>query len=185
MVPTFFRKPDDFKAWLAKHHLTGKELLVGFYKKDSGKPSMAWPESVDEALCYGWIDGVRKSLDDVSYTIRFTPRKTTSIWSVVNIRRVEVLMIENRMQEAGIRAFEARKENKSAVYAYEQRPVDLPENFEKIFRKNKAAWTFFKIQPPYYRKTLIWWVISAKQEVTQRSRLDKLIEASAQSLRLR
>lgn len=185
MAPTFFKKPDDFRAWLVKHHQTHKELLVGFYKKDSGKPSMNWPESVDEALCYGWIDGVRKSLDDISYTIRFTPRKTTSIWSLVNIKKVQVLTSEGRMQEAGIQAFAARKESKSGIYAFEQTPAVLPEAFVKIFRKNKAAWSFFQAQPPSYRKTLVWWVISAKQEATRKSRLDKLIEASGQSLRLR
>lgn len=185
MKPTFFKKPGDFQAWLAKHHHDHKELLVGFYKKDSGKPSITWPESVDEALCYGWIDGVRKSLDEISYTIRFTSRKTTSIWSLVNIRKVEVLTAEGRMQAAGIQAFSARKDSKSGVYAFEQKPVDLPEAFIKIFSKNKAAWAFFQAQPPSYRRTLIWWVVGAKQEATQKSRLDKLIEASAKSLRLR
>ncbi|MGH8109077.1 MAG: YdeI/OmpD-associated family protein [Arenimonas sp.] len=184
MKPTFFKKPSDFKAWLAKHHQTDKELLVGFYKKDSGKPCITWPESVDEALCYGWIDGVRRSIDEISYTIRFSPRRSTSIWSAVNIKRVEVLTAEGRMQAAGIEAFGARKENKSGIYAYEQRPAELPEEFARIFRKNKAAWAFFQAQPPYYRKTLTWWIVSAKQEATQKKRLDKLIEASAQSLRL-
>lgn len=146
---------------------------------------MTWPESVDEALCYGWIDGVRKSLDEISYTIRFTPRKTTSIWSLVNIKKVEVLTAEGRMQAAGIKAFAARKENKSGIYAFEQEPAGLPEAFERVFSKNKAAWSFFQAQPPSYRKTLIWWVISAKREATRKSRLDRLIEASAQSLRLR
>jgi uncharacterized protein YdeI (YjbR/CyaY-like superfamily) len=185
MAPTFFKKPDDFRAWLAKHHQTHKELLVGFYKKDSGKPSITWPESVDEALCYGWIDGVRKSLDDISYTIRFTPRKTTSIWSLVNIKKVEALTSGGRMQATGIQAFAARKESKSGIYAFEQEPAELPVAFVTIFSKNKAAWSFFQAQPPSYRKTLVWWVISAKQEATRKSRLDKLIEASGHSLRLR
>jgi uncharacterized protein YdeI (YjbR/CyaY-like superfamily) len=185
MKPTYFRKPSDFQAWLAEHHQTDKELLVGFYRKDSGKPSITWPESVDEALCYGWIDGIRKSLDEISYTIRFTPRKTTSIWSLVNIKKDEVLTAEGRMQAAGIQAFNARKENRSGIYAFEQKPSELPEAFVKIFSKNKSAWSFFQAQPPSYRKTLIWWVISAKQEATQKSRLDKLIDASAQGLRLR
>lgn len=158
---------------------------MGFYKKDSGEASISWPKSVDEALCYGWIDGVRKSVDDISYTIRFTPRKTTSIWSLVNIKKVELLTAEGRMQAAGIQAFAARKENKSGIYAFEQKPADLPEAFEKIFRKNKAAWSFFQAQSPSYRKTLIWGGVSAKKETTQKSRLDKLIEASARNLRLR
>jgi uncharacterized protein YdeI (YjbR/CyaY-like superfamily) len=185
MAPTFFKKPDDFRAWLGKHHQTHKELLVGFYKKDSGKPSISWPESVDEALCYGWIDGVRKSLDDISYTIRFTPRKTTSIWSLVNIKKVQVLTSEGRMQEAGIQAFAARKESKSGIYAFEQEPAELPAAFVKIFSKNKTAWSFFQAQPPSYRKTLAWWVISAKQEATWKLRLTKLIQASGQGIRLR
>jgi uncharacterized protein YdeI (YjbR/CyaY-like superfamily) len=185
MNPTFFKKPNDFRAWLAKHHQTHKELLVGFYKKGSSKPSITWPESVDEALCYGWIDGVRKSIDDISYSIRFTPRKVSSVWSLVNIKKVETLQAEGRMQAEGLRAFAARKENKSGIYAFEQKPADLPEAFKKIFKKNKAAWSFFEVQPPSYRKTLIWWVTSAKQDVTQNSRLNKLIEASAQNLRLR
>ncbi|MEO8000582.1 MAG: YdeI/OmpD-associated family protein [Arenimonas sp.] len=185
MKPTFFKTPKDFSAWLSKHHQTEKELLVGFYKKDSGNPSITWPESVDEALCFGWIDGVRKSLDESSYTIRFTPRKTTSIWSTVNIRKVEVLLAEGRMQAAGTKAFEARKDHKSSVYAFEQDQVDLPENYIKVFKKQKDAWAFFERQPPSYRKTVIWWVINAKQEVTRESRLAKLIEACAQGLRLR
>lgn len=184
MKPTFFKKPSDFRAWLAKNHQTHAELFVGFYKKDSGKPSITWPESVDEALCYGWIDGVRKSIDNISYTIRFTPRKTTSTWSAVNIKRVAVLKAEGRMQATGLRAFEARKEHKSEIYAFEQGPVKLPVVFEKTFRKNKAGWAFFQAQPPSYRKTLIWWIVGAKQEKTRVSRLDKLIDASAQGLRL-
>jgi len=133
----------------------------------------------------GGIDGVGRWLDEVRYTIRLRPRKASSIWSLINIKKVEVLTAEGRMQAAGIKAFAARQENKSGVYAFEQKPADLPQAFEKIFSKNKAAWRFFQDQPPSYRKTLIWWVISAKQEVTQKSRLDKLIEASAKSLRLR
>ena len=147
-------------------------------------PSITWPESVDEALCFGWIDGIRKSLDETSYTIRFTPRRTTSIWSAVNINRVEALMAEGRMQALGIAAFEARKEDKSGVYAYEQMPTELPEQFAKIFRKNKAAWVFFQAQPAYYRKRMIWRIVSAKREETQQSRLTQLVEASSQSLRL-
>lgn len=158
---------------------------MGFYKKDSGKPSINWPESVDEALCFGWIDGVRKSIDEISYTIRFTPRKTTSIWSLVNIKKVGVLTSEGRIQAAGIQAFAARKESKSGIYAFEQEPTELPDAFKKIFCKNKTAWSFFQAQPPSYRQTLVWWVINAKQEATQKSRLDRLIEASGQSLRLR
>ena len=185
MKPNFFKKPSDFQAWLVRHHHDQKELLVGFYKKKSGLPSITWSESVDEALCFGWIDAVRESLDDISYSIRFTPRKTSSIWSLVNIKKVELLTAEGRMQAAGIRAFAARKDSKSGIYAFEQKPVDWPEVFALMFRKDKAAWLFFQAQPPSYRQTLIWWVVSAKLETTQKSRLGKLIEASAQGLRLR
>src|SRR5262249_53565808 len=131
MKPTFFRTPAAFRAWLEKHHAKADVLLVGFYKVGSGKPSITWPESVDEALCFGWIDGVRKSIDDVSYTIRFTPRKQGSIWSSVNIRRAQVLIDERRMQAAGLRAYEAKKENKSGIYSYEQRSVELPAAYAR------------------------------------------------------
>jgi len=153
---TFFRKPADFRRWLEKNHQTAKELLVGFYKKDSGRPSITWPESVDEALCFGWIDGIRKRVDEVSYTIRFTPRKTTSIWSAVNIRRVEVLTREGRMKPAGSKAFEARRENKSDIRSYEQRRDRLEEPYAGLLRKNETAWRFFGAQPLGYRKLVGW-----------------------------
>ena len=184
MPPTFFKSPSAFRAWLAKHHAKERELLVGFHKKDSGKPSMTWPESVDEALCFGWIDGVRKRIDDESYSIRFTPRKTVSTWSAVNIKRATELSGLGRMMPAGLSAFAARRENRSGIYAYEQRSESLPEPFAAIMKKNKAAWAFFSVQPPSYRKTLCWWVVSAKKEETRVMRLDKLIEASANKRRL-
>jgi uncharacterized protein YdeI (YjbR/CyaY-like superfamily) len=182
--PKFFKTPSAFRKWLAANHDKAKELLVGFYKKASGKPSMTWPESVDEALCFGWIDGVRKTIDDQSYVIRFSPRKPNSIWSAVNIRNVERLTREKRMQPAGLKAFAACKENRSGIYAYEQRPAELVEPYATQFRRHKAAWKFFEAQPPYYRKTLTWWIVSAKQEKTRLSRLEKLIETSAKQQRL-
>ena len=182
--PSFFKTPADFRKWLTKNHTTATELWVGFYKKDSGKPSITWPESVDEALCHGWIDGVRKSVDETSYKIRFTPRRPRSIWSAVNIKRVSVLTKEGRMQPAGDKAFAARKESKSGIYAYEQRQPELPEIYVKELRKNKAAAKFFESQPPSYRKLTSWWIVSAKQEETRLKRLAKLIEASAQQRRL-
>lgn len=182
--PTFFKTPADFRKWLAKQHAEATELWVGFYRKDSGKPSITWPESVDEALCVGWIDGIRKRVDDVSYKIRFTPRRPRSIWSAVNIRRVAELTREERMQPAGQKAFAARIENKSGIYAYEQRKPELPEPYAKKMRQNKAAWKFFEAQPPSYRKLASWWVVSAKQEETRLKRLQKLIEESAREQRV-
>jgi len=184
MNPKFFPTPPAFRKWLAANHTKAKELVVGFYKKGSGKPSITWPESVDEALCFGWIDGVRNSIDEESYRIRFTPRKPSSVWSAVNIRNVERLIKEKRMQPAGLKAFEARKENRSGIYAYEQRSPELVEPYAGIFKRNKAAWKFFQAQPPYYRKTMNWWIVSAKQEGTRSKRLDKLIEESAKGKRL-
>src|SRR5438445_2966013 len=182
--PRFFKTPSDFRKWLAANY-KAKELWVGFYKKSSGKPSITWPESVDEALCFGWIDGIRKTIDDESYVIRFTPRKPASVWSAVNIRNVERLIKEKRMTAAGLKAFEARKEYRSGIYSYEQRPAELVEPYASKFKRSKAAWKFFQAQPPYYRKTLTWWIVSAKQEATRLARLDKLIEASAKGQRLR
>ena len=183
-MPTFFPTPADFRRWLAAHHATEKELLVGFYKTGSGKPSITWPESVDQALCFGWIDGIRKRLDDESYTIRFTPRKPTSTWSAVNIRRVEELTQQGLMQPAGLKAFEARKENRSGIYSYEQRTATLPPEYEKVLKKNKAAWTFFQAQPASYRKAAMWWIVSAKQDITRLKRLEQLIDLSAHGQQL-
>jgi uncharacterized protein YdeI (YjbR/CyaY-like superfamily) len=185
MEPRFFSTPAAWRAWLEKHHAKQKELLVGFYKKDSGKPSITWPESVDGALCFGWIDGVRRRIDDVSYSIRFTPRRPRSVWSAVNIKRVEELTRDGLMQPAGAKAFEARLEDRSRIYAFEQQLVKFDSTQEKQFRANPAAWKFFQAQPPSYRQVLTWWVISAKREQTRASRLATLIENSAQNRRLR
>jgi uncharacterized protein YdeI (YjbR/CyaY-like superfamily) len=178
MKPTFFRSPADMRKWFDEHHATARELLVGFYKKDSGKPSVTWPESVDEALCAGWIDGIRRRVDDVSYTIRFTPRRSRSIWSAINIKRVQALTEEGRMRPAGLKAFEARQENRSGIYSYEQRSDTLVEPHAGTLKRNKAAWKFFQAQPRSYQKAANWWVVSAKKEETRLRRLATLIEHS-------
>jgi uncharacterized protein YdeI (YjbR/CyaY-like superfamily) len=184
MVPKFFKSPAAFSKWLSANHAKSKELWVGFYKKSSGKPSIDWPQSVDEALCFGWIDGIRKSIDEESFKIRFTPRRPGSIWSAVNIRNVERLIKENRMQAVGLKAYELRKEYRSGIYAYEQRSPELVEPYAKEFKRHKAAWKFFQAQPPGYRKLMNWYVVSAKQEETRLKRLKILIEASAQGKRV-
>lgn len=178
-MTTFFAKPAAFRAWLKQHSAKAAELIVGFYKKGCGKSSITWQESVDEALCVGWIDGVRKRIDEETYQIRFTPRKSTSTWSAINIARVADLTSQGRMQPAGLAAFAHRKAAKSRTYAYEQASsaLLLPAD-EARFRKNKTAWTFFEAQPPGYRKLVIWRIVSAKQEATRQKRLLQLIEAS-------
>jgi uncharacterized protein YdeI (YjbR/CyaY-like superfamily) len=184
MEITFFKTSADFREWLEARHATAKELWVGFYKKNSGKPSITWPESVDQALCFGWIDGVRKSIDELSYMIRFSPRKSTSVWSAINMKRAEELATQGLMRPAGKKAYELRKENRSGIYSYEQRSPTLPDSYDKLLKANKAAWVFFEAQPPSYRKTAFWWVVSAKKEETRLKRLEKLIEYSAGGKRL-
>jgi uncharacterized protein YdeI (YjbR/CyaY-like superfamily) len=180
MKPRFFEGPSEFRAWLEEHHGRAAELLVGFYKRGSGKPSMTWPESVDEALCFGWIDGVRRSLGAESYTIRFTPRRARSIWSAVNIGRVAELEKLGRMWPSGRAAFEARAAARSAVYAYEQKKTAaLAPAQEKKLRANAKAWRFFQAQAPWYRRTAVHWVVSAKKEETRERRLTTLIDDSA------
>jgi uncharacterized protein YdeI (YjbR/CyaY-like superfamily) len=181
----YFKSPNDFRRWLEKNHASAQELWVGYYKKSSQRPSMTWPESVDEALCFGWIDGIRKSVDDLRYTIRFTPRRRGSIWSAVNIRRARELNDKGLMQLPGVAAFDARKENRSGVYSYEQRSARLDGSYKERLRHNKAAWDFFYAQPPSYRKVIGWWIVSAKQEATRLKRLEELIRESATGKRLR
>jgi len=183
--PKFFPTPSTFRKWLAANHAKSKELSVGFYKKITGKPSITWPESVDEALCFGWIDGIRKSIDEESYQIRFTPRKPGSVWSAVNIRNVERLIKEERMQPAGLKAYELRTANRSGIYAYEQRSPELIEPYLGKLKRNKAAWKFFAAQPPGYRKLMNWFIVSAKLEETRLKRLARVIEASEKEQRLR
>jgi uncharacterized protein YdeI (YjbR/CyaY-like superfamily) len=186
MKPTYFAIPDEFRAWLGEHHADETELWVGYYKKGSGRPSLTWPETVDEALCFGWIDGVRKSVDEESYAIRFTPRRVRSIWSAVNVKRVQELTDRGRMRPAGLKAFAERDEERSGVYAHEQgASAELGAEFEELFRANEAAWTFFQTQPAGYRKTATWWVVSAKKDETRRKRLGILIEDSAQGRTIR
>lgn len=175
----FFPTPAEWRAWLDRHHAQEIEVWVGFYKRDSGKPSITWPESVDGALCFGWIDGVRKNVDEISYKIRFTPRKPRSIWSAINTKRATELSTLGLMHPAGLAAFEKRDPKRSAIYAYEQRKTaTLPPEFEKKFRANQPAWKFFSAQAPWYRRTSTYWVISAKKEETKLKRLAELIEAS-------
>jgi uncharacterized protein YdeI (YjbR/CyaY-like superfamily) len=184
MKVVFFPSPSYLRKWFEKHHTTERELWVGFFKKGSGKPSVTWPESVDEALSVGWIDGIRKSVDEQSYTIRFTPRRPRSIWSAVNIKRVRALAGEGRMRPAGLTAFRARRENRSGIYSYEQRRDQLEEPYGSMLKKNAAAWAHFQTQPPSYRKAAGWWVVSARKEETRLKRLDKLIKDSARGRRI-
>ncbi|MGH2509157.1 MAG: YdeI/OmpD-associated family protein [Gammaproteobacteria bacterium] len=184
MKPYFFRTPAKFRDWLAKNHVLSDELLVGFYKKNSGKPGITWPESVDQALCFGWIDGVRKNMDDESYSIRFTPRKPGSTWSSVNIERAEALIADGRMQPAGLKAYKARREGKSRVYSYEQRSIDLEEPYRGLLKKNKTAWNFFQSQPSSYRRKVCWWIENAKKQETRQKRFEQLADYSAAEQKL-
>src|SRR5712691_3989523 len=177
--PMFFPTPSDFRAWFESHHDKFQELFVGFHKKSSGKPSIIWPESVQVALCFGWIDGVRKSLNETSYTIRFTPRRPTSTWSSINIKFVQELTKKGLMHPAGLKAFAARDEKKSAIYSYEQRnSARFTREQEKQFRANKAAWEFFRSQPPWYQRVCAYRTVSAKRKETKLKRLSQLIEHS-------
>lgn len=178
MQPVFFKTPADFRQWLEKNHTTATELLVGFYKKGTGKPSITWPESVDQALCFGWIDGVRKSLDEDSYTIRFTPRRSSSIWSNVNIKKIQELSEQGLMLPAGWAAFEKRKEHRSAIYSYETANMSLDKDYEQRFKANPKAWDFFCAQRPSYQKIAIKWVMTAKQQATRDARMQSLISDS-------
>ena len=184
MKPTFFATPAAFRAWLKKHHKTADELWVGYYRKDCGKPSITWQESVDEALCFGWIDGIRKKVSADAYTNRFTPRRPGSNWSAINIAKVEELTKQKRMQPAGLAAYGKRSEQKSRVYTYEQVSLVLEKNLQKRFRANKRAWTFFENQPPYYRKLMTGWLNGAKQEATRLRRLEKLMAACESGKRI-
>ena len=184
MNPRFFKSHSDFRKWLEKNFAKETELLVGFYKKDSGKPSITYPEALDEALCFGWIDGVRRSLGDEGYTIRFTPRKPKSIWSNVNVGHVERLKKEGRMAPAGLKAYELKDPKRTGIYSFENRPRELAPAYEKKFRANKKAWEFFEKQPPGYKRQMIYRVMEAKQEETKQRRLAQLIESSANGERL-
>ena len=179
MTPIFFAKQSDFRKWLEKNHKKKSELLVGFYKVGSGKPSMGWSQSVDEALCFGWIDGVRRSIDKDSYQIRFTQRKSTSIWSAINIKKIEELTKQGLMQPAGLASFEKRTESRSKIYSHEKDKVEFTPDLKKQFKANKKAWEYFQSLAPSYRKISTHWVMSAKQESTRIKRLNTLIADSA------
>lgn len=182
--PNFFRTQEQFRQWIEKNHATAQEIEVGFYKKTSGKQSINYPEAVDEALCFGWIDGVRHSRDETSYTIRFTPRRPHSIWSLVNVRHVERLKKEGRMHPAGLAAFAQRDPKRTGIYSFENAPRALSAEYEKEFRRHEGAWEFFQTYPPYLKKQVSYWVMSAKKEETRSSRLRRLIESSAKGERI-
>ena len=185
MDAIFFESPAAFRAWLEQHHHRAGELWVGFHRKGSGRPSITWPEAVAEALCFGWIDGVRKGLDGSSYVIRFTPRKPGSTWSAVNVKLFSQLLERGLVQPAGLRAFEARDPAKTAIYSYEQRAAGLEEAYERRFREHDPrAWAFFESQAPSYRRAAGWWVTSAKREATRLRRLAQLIDDSANGRRV-
>ncbi len=184
MTVTFFTTQAAFRKWLEKHHKKETELLVGFYKVGSDKLSMTWSQSVDQALCFGWIDGVRRSIDKESYCIRFTPRKRTSIWSAININKVEELNKSGLMTLDGQKAFDLRTENRSRIYSHEKEPVNLAPNYKRQFKMNKLAWDFFEEQAPSYKKVMIHWIMNAKQEKTRLSRLEKTIKISGQQKRM-
>lgn len=180
MKATFFATPEEFRKWLKKHHKSETELIVGFYKISSNKPSMTWSQSVDQALCFGWIDGIRKSINKESYCIRFTPRKSKSNWSDINIKKVEVLTKSGLMTKEGQKAFDLRTDNKSRNYSHEKEIITLDPAFEREFKKNKSAWKYFNEQRPSYKKLMIHWIMSAKLEKTRLSRLEKTIKISGE-----
>ena len=184
MKPAFFKSPTDFRDWLARHHADAGELLVGFYRKESGRGGIAYPEALDAALSFGWIDGVRKRLDAEAYTIRFTPRKPGSTWSAVNIARVGELTSRGLMQPPGLRAFQERDERKTRQYSYEREQAELDPALNAALRTNRKAATFFDAQPPGYRRIATFWVMSAKKEETRTRRLAHLIERSASGARI-
>ena len=184
MEPVFFTNQFAFREWLVQNHDKEKELLVGYYNVGSGKQNMTWSQSVDEALCFGWIDGIRRSVDKESYCIRFTPRRAGSIWSEVNIRKIENLTRQGLMHPAGIESFNKRKFHKSGIYSYENQPVRLSAELERQFKENKKAWEVFNSQSPSYRKTVCRWIMDAKQGTTRHRRLAKVIKAGGEGRKL-
>jgi uncharacterized protein YdeI (YjbR/CyaY-like superfamily) len=184
MKTVFFADQYEFRKWLEKNHKKEQELIAGYYKRETGKPSMTWSESVDQALCFGWIDGIRRKIDEESYCIRFTPRRPGSNWSKLNISKVEEMKKAGLMTQAGLELYNNRKETSGERYSYENLPSELPPELEKTFRKNKKAWDFFEKQAPSYRKVRIYWIMSSKQEQTRLNRFNKLIEASEAGNRL-
>ena len=184
LQPIFFTTPRSLRTWLEEHAATTQEVWVGYSKKATAAQRITWSESVDQALCFGWIDGLHKRIDDRSYRIRFTPRKPGSLWSVVNIKRAQERAEQGLLPPAGRNAFQARKENRSGEYSYQQRPDRLPAHDEAILRQHPTAWTFFHAQSPSYRKAAIWWVVSAKTEATRFRRLNQRCADSAQERKI-
>lgn len=187
LLPTniqFFESQEKFREWLEKNHTSEKEVWVGFHKVDTKKPTLTWSQSVDQALCFGWIDGIRKSLDATSYTIRFTPRNPKSVWSNINIKKVEELTKKGLMHPVGLELFKARKEENSGIYSFEQTSTEFTETYLSKFQTNKKAWDNFTSMPPSYRKAVFWWVMSAKQESTRQKRLEILIGDSERGERI-
>lgn len=184
MKPTFFQSAAEFRCWLKKNHNREQELLVGFHRKESGRGGISYQDALDEALCFGWIDGIRKRFNDTSYTIRFTPRKPSSIWSAVNTGRAVELMKLGRMHAAGQKAFDERDQRKSQLYSYERAACKLEGAYKTQFRANQKGWEFYQAQAPWYRRTSAYWVISAKQEETRQRRLAQLIKDSADGRRI-
>lgn len=182
--PKFFTTPEKFRAWLEKNHATADELEVGFHKKSSGLKSITYAEALDEALCFGWIDGVKRSYNETSYQQRFTPRRARSIWSLVNVKHVERLKKAGKMHAAGIAAFEQRDPKRTGIYAFENAPREISAEYEKEFRKTKGAWEYWQTYPPYLKKTVSYWVMSAKKEETRTARLRRLIESCAKGERI-
>jgi len=184
MNPVYFKDQDEFREWLDKNHNIESEIVVGYYKTATGKAGMTWSQSVDQAICFGWIDGIRRSVDGERYSIRFTPRKPASNWSNVNIKKVGELRKKGLMKKPGLEIFENRKDSKSGTYNFENQVTKLDDNFERIFKANVNAWDFFMKQAPSYQKIRIYWIMSARQEETKISRLNKLIMASENHDRL-
>jgi uncharacterized protein YdeI (YjbR/CyaY-like superfamily) len=184
MKPTFFSTPAEFREWLEHNYDTTSELLIGFHRKASGKKSITYPEALDEALCFGWIDGVRKKLNETSFVQRFTPRKPKSIWSNINVNHVKRLKKEGRMHVSGLAAYKRRDPKRTGIYSFENDPAKLAPDYEKKFRKNKKAWKFFEEQPPYYKRLMIFRIMAGKKEETRVRRLDQLIECSANGHRV-
>jgi uncharacterized protein YdeI (YjbR/CyaY-like superfamily) len=185
MKPRFFKSASAFRTWLEKHHGSTRELWVGFYKKASGKKAIAYPDAVDAALCFGWIDGVKKRVDGDSYMHRFSPRRAGSIWSAINSRRATELIALGVMAPPGLEVFERRDRAKTKLYSYENRPTAFDTAIERTFRANAAVWTFFRSQPPGYQKLMIFWIMSAKKDDTRLRRLSALIKSSAEGVRIR
>ena len=185
MTTRYFKDAAEFRRWLAAHHATERELLVGFYKKASGKPGISYKDAVDEALCFGWIDGVKKRVDEHRYTHRFSPRTSSSIWSLINTRRVGELIALERMAAPGLETFQRRDPKKTQLYSFENRPSTFDAVLERTFKADAVAWTFFRAQPPGYRRVVTFWVMSAKQEETRLRRLAVLVKSSAEGKRIR